>query len=100
LTHLGTEHRVADVRHLSFPDEYFDAIATEPPYDQTAGNIPAQAVRELSRVLVSGGRMSMLPAEWQIEEVLRAAETAGLACLLTSPIDRKGLDCAVAVWEK
>ncbi len=100
LTHLGSEHRVADARELPFPTEFFDAIATEPPYDHAQGSAATRSVAELARVLKPGGRTSMLCATWQAREVLPAAEELGLRILLCSPIDRKGLACTVIVWEK
>lgn len=100
LTHLGSHHRIADARQLPFPDEFFDAIATEPPYDETHGNVAVDAVPELSRLLKPSGRMSMLCAEWQAEQVSRTAERLRLSVLLYSQIDRKGLDCTVLAWQK
>ncbi|MFC1452377.1 TRM11 family SAM-dependent methyltransferase [Verrucomicrobiota bacterium] len=100
LTHLGSDHRIGDARQLPFPDEFFDAIATEPPYDETHGDVVVEAVPELSRLLKRSGRMSMLCAEWQTEEASRRAERLCLRSLLCSQIDRKGLGCMVIAWEK
>ena len=100
LADLGSYHSVADARQLPFPAGFFDAIATEPPYDQTDGNVAAQAIPGLARVLNSSGRMSMLLADWQAEGALMAAEKVQMKSLVSCRIDRKGLDCTALVWEK
>jgi hypothetical protein len=100
LADLGSCHCVADARQLPFPAGFFDAIATEPPYDQTEGNVAAQGIPGLSRLLKSSGRMSMLLADWQTEEALMAGEQVHMKSLVSCRIDRKGLACTAVVWEK
>jgi tRNA (guanine10-N2)-dimethyltransferase len=60
LSHPGSHHIAADARHLPFPDETFDAIATEPPYREEATPLVVEALPELYRVLKKGRRLAML----------------------------------------
>lgn len=100
LAHLGDRHVVADARHLPFPDETFDAIATEPPYHQEATPVVAEALQELYRVLKGGRRLAMLCAGSQAGVLRQQATSQGLQVVLDEVIDRKGLDVVVLVWLK
>ncbi|MCG3179586.1 MAG: hypothetical protein BIFFINMI_01924 [Phycisphaerae bacterium] len=100
LAGLGAEHRVADARRLPLDDASFDAVATEPPYDASADNVPAEAMAELCRVLKPAGRLAMLAADWQEEGLTRAAAGLPLAARMIRPIDRKGSPCLLACWVK
>lgn len=100
LTHLGARHLVADARHLPFPDEIFDAIATEPPYHQEATPLVAEALREIYRVLKKGRRLAMLCAASQADVLRQQAVLLGLQVVLDEAVDRKGLDVVVLVWLK
>ena len=55
---------------------------------------------ELQRVLIEGGRMSMLCASRQAETLQKKSASLGLVPTLDSPINRKGVDCTVLAWEK
>ncbi len=100
LARLGKLHAVADVRHLPFAPASVDAIATEPPYHEHAEGIIGPALREMHRVLKAGGRLTLLCASRQAEELRREALALGLASYLDSPIDRKGVDVGVLAWQK
>ncbi len=100
LAHLGARHFVVDARHLPFPDESFDAIATEPPYHQEATAIVAEALQELHRVLKIGRRLAMLCAASQADALRQQAASLRLQVVLDEVIDRKGLDVMVLVWLK
>lgn len=100
LSALGAGHAVADVRDLPFGAACFDAIATEPPYDREAGGAVLGALRELCRVLKEGGRLALLCAAWQADDLRRASVPLGLTTYLDSPINRKGLDVVVLAWRK
>jgi SAM-dependent methyltransferase len=100
LAHLGAQHHVADARRLPFAAEVFDAIATEPPYDEQAMPILIEALHEMYRVLKTGGRLALLCAASQAEELRREAGGLGLKSYLDSVIDRKGLEVVVLAWEK
>jgi SAM-dependent methyltransferase len=99
LTEMGARHCLADARALPFPDRTFAAIATEPPYDPESLETVCAAMREMGRVLQSGGRLAMLCALEQRDR-LRAAVPKGFISFLDSPIDRKGTPCAVLAWIK
>ena len=100
LGHLGARHLVADARRLPFPDETFDAIATEPPYHEEATPVVVEALDELYRVLKKGRRLAMLCAASQADALRRQAAALGLRAVLDAAIDRKGLDVVVLVWLK
>lgn len=100
LAHLGAQHLVADARHLPFPDETFDAIATEPPYHSEATSLVAEALCEIYRVLKKGRRLAMLCAASQADVLRQQAASLGLHVVLDEAIDRKGLDVVVLVWLK
>ena len=100
LSHLGVHHTVADARHLPFPDETFDAIATEPPYHKEATPLVVESLSELYRVLKKGRRLAMLCARSQRDVLLEQAASLGLRGVLDESIDRKGLDVVVLVWLK
>jgi SAM-dependent methyltransferase len=97
---LGAHHVVADACHLPFPDRSIDAIATEPPYDPIAEGTVRSALREMSRVLLAGGRLAMLVADWQHDLLAEGAHKLGLVPFLDCPIDRKGLAVAVLAWQQ
>ncbi|TMD71378.1 MAG: methyltransferase domain-containing protein [Chloroflexi bacterium] len=87
-------------RCLPFPDETFDAIATEPPYHEEATPVVVEALDELYRVLKKGRRLAMLCAASQADALRRQAAALGLRAVLDAAIDRKGLDVVVLVWLK
>jgi SAM-dependent methyltransferase len=105
LNALANLHCLADVRALPFAAASFDAIATEPPYDEDSANpLALESITEtfsgLMRVLKPGGRLAILCAGWQIPLLREAAATHQLTTVLESPINRKGLDVYVSVWQK
>ncbi len=100
LSDLGARHVVVDARHLPFPDETFDAIATEPPYHEDAAPLVVEALPELYRVLKRGRRLAMLCAASQADALRQQAALSGLRVVLDAPVDRKGSDVVVLVWVK
>ncbi len=100
LAHLGARHLVADARQLPFPDETFDAIATEPPYQEEAIPVVIEALHELYRVLKRGRRLAVFCAASQADAFRQQAAAPGLSVVLDATIDRKGLDAVVLVWRK
>lgn len=100
LERLGATHHVCDARRLPFDTEGIDAIATEPPYDEQANEAVLASLSEMVRVLRKGGRLSMLAAAHQSDELRRRGAELGLTIRVDLPIDRKGLDCVVLAWTK
>jgi SAM-dependent methyltransferase len=100
LAQLGACHVVADARELPFAPASVDAIATEPPYDQLADGIVVAALREMHRVLKEGGRLALLCAARQADDLRREGAALGLAPYLDSPINRKGMDVVALAWQK
>jgi len=100
LTHLGAQHSVADARHLPWATGTFDAIATEPPYHEEAKPMVIEALREMYRVLKTGGRLAILCVPGQAGDLRLEGMSIGLRWYLDSPINRKGLDVVVLAGNK
>jgi len=100
LAELSPRHSVAEAQHLPFGAETIEAIATEPPYDPQAEGAVLDSLSEMHRVLKKEGRLAMLCAAWQAPGLRRKAEALELEPYLDSPINRKGMDCAVLAWKK
>ncbi len=98
LAGFGSAHVVADAAWLPFATESVAAIATEPPYDRDAGEMVRGALAEMVRVLQVGGRVAVLCAAWQAEDLREMGEALGLVCFLDERVDRKGTDCWVLGW--
>jgi tRNA G10 N-methylase Trm11 len=88
----GGRHLVADAAALPLAALTADALATEPPYHESATASVVAAVAEAARVLRPGARLAMLVATAQAPAVRVAAGTSGLAIDLDVAIDRKGTD--------
>lgn len=100
LSHLGGQHYVADASCLPFAAGMFDAIATEPPYHEQAKSMLIKALHEMERVLKEGGRLAILCAASQGDDLRQEAICLGLKSYLDAPINRKGLDVTVLAWQK
>jgi SAM-dependent methyltransferase len=100
LAGLGARHCVADAASLPFRPGAFDAVATEPPYHPEALPSVLGGLREIARVLRSGGRVALLCAAAQADPLRREAAMLGLEPFLDIPIDRKGLGVAALAWRK
>jgi hypothetical protein len=100
LGHLGAGHLVADARRLPLRPGSVDAVATEPPYDPSAGPLAAKALAEVARLLRPGGATAWLCAAWQAQGLRAAAGALGLAAALDTPVDRKGTPVAALAWRK
>ncbi len=97
---FGAEHTVGDARALPFPDASVHGVATEPPFDAESDAVLAEAIREIARVLVPGGRAALMIAERQRIVVERAGEAAALEIELAHDVDRKGTRAAVVVLRR
>lgn len=100
LEQFGAQHHVADAAQLPFDNGMFMAMATEPPYHRDACVMLSHALGEMHRVLVPGGRLSMLVAEWQVAYLLEVSNRYNFQLLLAAPINRKGTNVAVLLWER
>jgi SAM-dependent methyltransferase len=100
LCDLGSQHTVADARALPFADAMFDAIATEPPYHDSATPVVVESLAECTRVLKPGCKMALLSASSQADALRREAANQGLLTILDAPIERQGLDVVVLLWQK
>lgn len=100
LSELGSQHTVADAQALPFADAMFDAIATSPPYHDSATPAVVASLAECSRVLKPGCKMALLSASSQAEALRRQATNLGLLTVLDAPIGRKGPDVVVLLWQK
>ncbi len=100
LRHLGAKHSVLDAAQLPFPAKFFHAIATEPPFHREIEPVMRGLMREFDRVLQPGGKTALIVSDWQVELLEQPAQEYGFIHLLTAPIDRKGTDVSVCVWQK
>ena len=99
LSSLGSKHMVANACTLPFADAMFDAIATELPSHCSAVSVLRGALAECVRVLKSGCKLALLGSSSQVEILRHTASDLGLQTLLVAPIDRKGMDMVVVLWQ-
>jgi hypothetical protein len=88
----GGRHVVATAAALPLATASVEAVATEPPYHDSATAGVVAAVAEAARVMRAGARLAMLVATAQAPAVREAAARCGLAADLDVAIDRKGTD--------
>ena len=100
LHELSTHHVVADAGRLPLADASVDAIATEPPYHQSATKIVEAAIAESVRVLRAGGRGAMMVAAAQAAALRATLAHAGLDVDVDSPVDRKGTAVHCFAWTR
>lgn len=100
LRHLGAKHCLMDAARMPFPDRFFHAIATEPPFHRDIEPVIRGLLREFDRILRPGGKIAVLVAEWEAVLLEQAAQEQRFNHLLTASIDRKGIDVCVCVWQK
>jgi tRNA G10 N-methylase Trm11 len=100
LTLLGASHVIADARRMPFALETVDSLATEPPYDPQLTHAVVESMHEGARVLRKGGRIAMLCAAHQADEIRRTASHLPLSLLHDASLDRKGVACAILAWTK
>jgi hypothetical protein len=97
---MSGRHSIADAARLPFASEGFEAIATEPPYHPASESFLVEALREMHRVLILGGRLALLCAAWQTDLFRSTGAELRMSTFLDSPINRKGLDVAILGWQK
>jgi SAM-dependent methyltransferase len=85
---LPLEFRVGDAHALPFPDSSFDAARGERVFEHLAD--PAQAVRELARVVRPGGRIAGIEPDWETIVV------GGVKLAVTRAVVRHKVDVAIA----
>ena len=100
LGELADEHHTCDARELPWASASVDAIATEPPYSATALPAVEGSIAEIARVLRPGGRVALLVSRLQGDVLCRIASRSGLKQLLETPVNRKGTDVTVLVWQR
>jgi hypothetical protein len=100
LRFIGARHTVADARSLPFGNERFDAIAGEPPYEETALGAVRDALTEIDRVLKVESRVALLLSPSQLEPIAERARHINWSIELAEPIDRKGLRVHVLCCRK
>jgi len=85
---LPLEFRQGDAHALPFPDNTFDAARGERVFEHLAD--PAQAVRELARVVRPGGRIAGIEPDWETIVV------GGVKLAVTRAVVRHKVDVAIA----
>jgi tRNA (guanine10-N2)-dimethyltransferase len=98
LAELATHHVVGDAAALPFADGFFDAVASEPPYHDSAVEMIVASIGELARVIRRGGRIALLIASRHEATIRGAGDRAGLSLELASSIDRKGTEVTCLCW--
>lgn len=98
LAELADRHVVGDATALPFAKASVDAIATEPPYHESALGAVRVVVGEIARVLRPGGRAALLAATAQAPALRAAGTRAGLIAELDTTIDRKGTEVTCLCW--
>lgn len=97
---LGATHYVASAADLPFPSTSISCIATEPPFDRETESLLPKVLGEMYRVVIEGGRLSMLCADWQAEIFRQQARVLDLKPFIDLPIDRKGYPCHLFGWQR
>ncbi len=100
LNRAAALHCVADARRLPLGAATVDAVATEPPFDDGAGELITESMNEMHRVLKTGGRIAIMCSRRQAEALRSRAQSLRLPAFLDAAIDRKGTECAVLAWRK
>jgi hypothetical protein len=90
----GAKHLVANATALPLQSGSVDAVATEPPYHESAERDVLASIGEMARVLRPGGRASLLVAAAQLEHVAETGRACGFEIDLAMPVDRKGTEVA------
>jgi SAM-dependent methyltransferase len=97
---LGAQHYIGDARSLPFESNIFEGVATEVPFASEATETIVTALAEVQRVLVTGGKLAMMCADYQANALRWKAVTLSLTTHLDAPIDRKGTPVHVFAWQK
>jgi SAM-dependent methyltransferase len=100
LAQMSSRHVVGDASALPFDAGSFDAVATEPPYHESALDSIVASIGEVARVLRHGGRIAYLVASEQTTAVRSGGDRAGLTLELAAPINRKGLEVTCIYWAR
>jgi len=82
---------IAHAQRLPFADASFDGIVTEPPYHPDDRAAVVASVPEMARVLVPGGRVVLLVADFMLEALGPACRAAGMREVSRHSVPRHGL---------
>lgn len=100
LAQIADRHLVGDARRLPFASHAFDAIATEPPFHETQGEMLDLAFAEMVRVLRPGARLSVLAPQWEVDLLAQRAGSLPLRPALREPVDRRGDAMEILMLER
>ncbi|MBZ0299929.1 MAG: methyltransferase domain-containing protein [Anaerolineae bacterium] len=100
LQNVTHRHILASAGDLPLAGGQFGAVATEPPFHAEARPVVMKLMREFDRVLIPGGRCSVMTVEWQLEILEHDAARLGFELVLKERVDRKGTAVWVGVWQK
>lgn len=100
LQKISGDHIVADARKLPLDSSSVDAIATEPPFDVSQGEMLLDALAEMSRILRPQRLLSILAPQWQIALLAQRAYLLPFHQLLQEPVDRRGDEMEILVLER
>lgn len=100
LAEISDHHIVGNAASIPLEDCSIDAVATEPPYHDSALEDILLSISEIFRLLKPGGQLSMLCGERQVEDLKRKSEQVGFETIIDYPINRKGTACHLFLWKK
>ena len=97
---MGAFHAVSDAFRLPLRQSCVPAIATELPFDRSLEGRLQLIVDGLHECLCQGGRMALMCAAQQRQELRLSSRRAEMRVLLDTEIDRKRTACAIMAWER
>jgi hypothetical protein len=100
LNSLSSGHIIGDTRRLPLRDACLDAVATELPFAESLTGMLEGVLGRLRDAVKPGGRIAVMCAEGQHEELSLAGSQLGLETLLATAVHRKGTECAVTAWQR
>ena len=100
LTAFGARHTIASATHLPFETSSVHGVATEPPFDPDSDATVQNALGEIARVLVLGGRAAIMVANRQKNLIEQTSVDINLRIELSCDVDRKGTPVTIFLLQK
>lgn len=97
---FGANHTILDVNDLSYDEYFFDAIATEIPFDENVTDTVANSISILRKILKFNAKISIMTAENQADKIRESLKINDLKILFDESLNRKGTNCHIFLSEK